>query len=44
MLSAGKVKTIEEGVAKAAKENPILYREYRNLLDSEIREAAQNTA
>jgi hypothetical protein len=37
MLSAGKVKTIEEGVAKATKENPELYREYRAAMDAEVR-------
>jgi hypothetical protein len=41
MLSAGKVKTIEEGVAKVAKENPELYREYRSAMDAEAAEAAQ---
>lgn len=44
MLSAGKVRTIEQGVAKAASENPDLYREYRNALDAEVSEAAQNRA
>jgi hypothetical protein len=36
MLSAGKVRTIEEGVAKAASENPELYRLYREAMDSEM--------
>jgi hypothetical protein len=41
MLSAGTVKTLEQGVAKAAKENPELYRLYREAMDSEM--AAQQT-
>ena len=31
-----KVKTIAEGVAKAASENPDLYRQYREATDSEM--------
>ena len=35
-LSAGKVRTIEQGIAKAASENPELYREYREAMNSEM--------
>jgi hypothetical protein len=41
MLSAGEVKAIAEGVAKAASENPDLYRQYREATDSEM--AAQQS-
>ena len=36
-----KVKTIAEGVAKAASENPDLYRQYREAMNSEM--AAQQS-
>jgi hypothetical protein len=32
----GKVKTIAEGVAKTASENPDLYRQYREATDTEM--------
>ena len=41
VAGASKVKTIPEGVAKAASENPHLYRQYREAKDSEM--AAEQT-
>jgi hypothetical protein len=41
MLSAGKARTIEQAIAKAASENPELYREYREAMNSEM--AAQQS-
>ena len=44
MLSDGKVKTLAQGVAKAASENPDLYREYREAMDAEAQARAQQSA
>ncbi len=44
MLSAGTVKTLAQGVAKAASENPDLYREYREAMDAEAKARAQMSA
>jgi hypothetical protein len=41
MLTDGKVKTLAQSVAKAAKENPELYRQYREAMNSEM--AAQQS-
>ena len=41
MVAEGKAKTLAQAIAKAASENPDLYREYRRLLDEEARERAQ---
>lgn len=41
VLSAGKVRTLAQGIAKAAQENPELYAQYREAMKSEM--AAQQS-